>query len=174
MIFRPSTITGTANLKDFSNLLMRGTVLLGAYPSGLGHTNVIPVEFCAQAIAALSLAAASYAPSSGLFHLLNPANLAFDALFAALRSYGYPLAPLPLDAFRDRLAAAPANPLFPLLNQFAGLHGRSPPSLPATLQWMQAQGLSFPPTGEQLFHGYLATFVKDGLLPAPPQREDKE
>lgn len=176
MIFRPSSITGTSNIKDFSNLLMRGTVDLGAYPSNLGSSNFVPVAFCARFIADISLSkfdAPQASPSSvssddGVYHLNNPhGNISFDSLFQAIISFGYKLEKLTLPEFKEKLSKRSDNVLFPLLNQFAGYHFRGDPFMPKTIQEMKKRGIVCPNADAKLIHEYLSTFVEVGLLSAP-------
>lgn len=172
-IFRPSTITGTSNIKDFSNLFMRGVVLLGAYPIHYGTSNYVPVEFCALAISAMSLDAKTY--STGLFHVTNPnGNIDYDTLFKCVEGYGYPLDGVPLEDFHSRLLQSSNNPLFPLINRFNSPTQTDEPLMSATLAWMASHEVQCPPMDRALIRQYLKTFVRKGLLPKPKKASVKK
>ncbi len=100
------TRTGHASPTDFLSLFFRGVASLGCVPRGAGEglaVDVTPVDHAAAAVAHLSLHATPPEPSR-TFHLANPRPLSLPVLVEALRSFGIPLATVPEEEWRARLA----------------------------------------------------------------------
>ena len=118
-VYRPSlvvmhSVTG-AELRADQQLLCAficGAVQMGAVPSVEKVIDVVPVDFVAAAIAALSLAPDT---ANRTFTLLNPQPLQQASLYEMLRAQGFRLAPMAFPRWREEVLALPrtdsANPL---------------------------------------------------------------
>jgi amino acid adenylation domain-containing protein/thioester reductase-like protein len=182
-IYRPGTISGDsrsgqANLKDFANSLIKGSIQLGAVPRADGAVNLAPVDFVGRAIVWLSRRRESLGKT---FHLVNPQPIAAPVLFAWIRDVGYPLDEIPPETWREMLirrlgggeenALAPFLPLFEAAAARALRGGQAPVSqirYDSGLTFLAlARGPVLCPPVEELLEVYFSYFVRSGFLVAP-------
>lgn len=171
-VYRPGMVsghseTGASNAGDFIMRMICGCAALGVAPDLDTLVELVPVDYVADAIAALVARG-----EPGTWHLTNPTPLHARDFLDVLGRLGYPMERLPYDAWRARVLASlpPANPLFPLLPFFAARADAASLRLPrfATTRTEAALGaLTCPPVGEALLARSLAWLRGEGLLRAP-------
>jgi fatty acid CoA ligase FadD9 len=106
----PHTVRGLGNRDDFPARYLAGCLELGRYIDEEGGVlDLTPVDFVADAIAALAVA---HPRAAAVYHLANTdQSLSYAALGRALAAAGARVAPTPYAEFRAALLAAPASPL---------------------------------------------------------------
>lgn len=136
--------SGATSTHDAAVRLIRGCVELGAYPEWGGWEPWAPVDALAHALAREPFAP----PTAGLAY--PPATIAsWPLVFRAVAAYGYPLAPLPLDAWQERLRAAGETNAAAAVHHEFGLAGdgalREYGDTPARRGWTVTPQLDAPP-----------------------------
>lgn len=108
------SVTGHPHTDDFLCRMIKGCIQLGAYPALGFDLDVTPVDYVADAIVELALKPAH---GEGTYHLANPVPIAFDAFLGLVAATGYPMRPLPLDAWLAAIGhdGGPDNALYALL-----------------------------------------------------------
>ncbi|MFK4087753.1 thioester reductase domain-containing protein [Kribbella sp. NPDC020789] len=153
------TRTGACQTRDLLWQVLKGCIQAGAVPAGIdADYDLMPVDLVARAIA-------DAAPGAGaVLHLTNLHRTSFAIIVEYLRSLGYPLADLSLDAWTDLIRTQPGNAAGPVVEIFrtemAG-QGWSDLIFASTLPHC-------PPLGSEIFTTYVDYFARTGYLPKPP------
>jgi thioester reductase-like protein len=189
-IYRPGAIsghsvTGACQESDFYWLLVRACIEMGAVPAIDLPLPLTPVDFVVRAIVQLARR-----PATGrVYHLVPPRPLPLGELAVWLRSFGYRLATLPYERWREGLAARlardaasadtaasadhAANALLALFPAGAsdreieaGLGG-APFAAANTAAGLAGTAIACPPLAGDLLGTYVSYFVRRGFLPPP-------
>lgn len=101
---------------------LRGCIELGKVPQLDKVLDVVPVDYVARAITALSFTPGAQGRS---FNLINPSPMKQRDLYQALRERGYPLREVPYPLWREEILALPRtqpeNPLSRFAVYYQGL-----------------------------------------------------
>jgi thioester reductase-like protein len=181
-IYRPALIighsrTGIWNTDDVLCRMIKSTIELGAAPDAEARLNLIPVDYVSKAVVHLSRRGNSLGK---VFHLAHSRPVSWRELVALIRSFGYPVQPIPYDTWRAQLldlgrdqesAAYFLLPLFSMSLSQAG--PRIIKSIPEfdcqnTLDGLTGTSIACPPIDSQAFETYFSYFVRRGFLDAPP------
>ena len=117
-VFRPGMITGSAatgygSPTQFVGRLIRGLAALQCCPVEDVAVDMLPVDYAAWAIVALSR---RRLPPGSTFHVANGRHVAYTELGAACRASGHRVDPVPYAQWRAKLyASGETTPLAPLL-----------------------------------------------------------
>ncbi|GAB3941626.1 hypothetical protein GCM10029976_061270 [Kribbella albertanoniae] len=151
------TRTGACQTRDLLWQILKGCIQAGVIPTGVNATyDIVPVDHVTQAIAD--------AEPGKVLHLTNPHRTSFEAIAEHLRTAGYPLAGLPIEAWADLIRHRPGNAAAPVLDIFITEmtgHGWSNLTFTTTLAATK-------PLDGNLFTLYLDYFARTGYLPKPP------
>jgi thioester reductase-like protein len=181
-VYRPGALTGAQDTgacatDTFINHLIRGWIQLGAAMRYDFRLELVPVDYCAKAIAHIALSGAD----AQTYNLPGARSVDMDEVVDHIVALGYPLRLLPYQQWREELIAAVErgedNELAPYIPLFdpdrpaeeIGLAGSHPvfdnPRLTAALA---GSGIEARPVDRELMDLYLRYFVSIGYLPAPP------
>jgi len=179
-IYRPGPVSGDSrngafNRNDFLYRLMAGYVQSGLAPDGETSLDLLPVDFVAKAIIALSLDSDSLGKT---YHLLHPEPVSSEILFEVCEQAGYPIKRVSYSEWFEHLSTIAQDdkdhPLYPLVGLFSSRTGRLPsesrvpPELPfeitETTDALARIGLPIPPLDHALFETYVAA-----MLPRDPE-----
>ncbi|GAA3029406.1 thioester reductase domain-containing protein [Actinokineospora globicatena] len=182
-VYRPGALTGAQDTgacatDTFINHLIRGWVQLGAAMRYDFRLELVPVDYCAKAIAHIALSGA--APAT--YHLPGARTVDMDEIVDHLIALGHPLRTLPYRRWREELVAAVEGgadnelaPYLPLLDadrpaEEIGLAG-SRPEFDTTRLTAALAGTGIAPrrVDRDLMDLYLRYFEAIGYLPAPPR-----
>ncbi len=186
-IYRPGLVTGDARtgaeLDPEGNLFaafVAGVVRLGSAPAVDKALGVVPVDFVASAIAALSLAEGS---ADRRFVLLNPSPVQQSTFYGMLRGRAYRLTPTAFPRWRDRVLRLPREDQDNPLARFAVYYRSITPQVMRRLEATFSDGIPVddrrtraalaelgircPPLDAQLVDTYLDAYAARGLVPAP-------
>lgn len=186
-IYRPGFVTGHSKtgieLDPASQLFaafVSGIVRLGTAPAVDKVLGVVPVDFVAAAIAALSLGDDT---AGQRFTLLNPHPIQQSAFYKMLRGRAYRIRPMAYPRWREQVLRLPREDRENSLARFALYYRTVTPQvmrrLEATLSTripiddgdtrarLAALGIRCPPVDAQLLDTYLDAYVAAGLLPSP-------
>ena len=180
-VYRPALITGHSqtgvwNADDVLCRAIKSSIELGAAPDAEARLNMIPVDYVSKAIVHLSRRGDSLGK---VFHLAHSRPVAWGELVAWIRSFGYPIQPLPYEKWRTQLlelgrvkenAAHFLLPLFSLSLAQAGPRiVRNIPEFDCqnTLAGLAGTSIACPPVDNQIFEAYFSYFVRTGFLSAP-------
>lgn len=174
-VYRPGTITGSSrngacNEDDFLYRFLRGSIQMGAAPDISMAVDLLPADWVAAAIVAISKGAAA----GRRYHLTAPEPAGIERIFEWTRSAGFPLEHLPYREWRERLelltgeagnALAPVTALLPRNNEdrfhvvqasFDGANTRAA---------LEGAGLGCPRPTEALMHLYLDYLAAKQFIP---------
>ena len=137
---------------------------------------MIPVDYVSKAIVHLSRRGNSL---GRVFHLAHSRPVAWGELVEWIRSFGYPIRPIPYDQWRAQLlelgrvkenAAHFLLPLFSLsLTQAGPRIVRNMPEFDCqnTLAGLAGTSIACPPVDNEVFEAYFSYFMRTGFLGAP-------
>lgn len=185
-IYRPGLIAGHsrtgAELRPAEQLhfaFIAGVTRMGVVPAVEKMIDLLPVDFVAAAVAALSLRDDL---AGRRFNLRNPRPILQSAFYAALRARGHHLAPVQYPQWRDRLLRLsredPDNPLTRFTLYYRTITPQVMRRLEATLAEqvpiddagaraaLAAADLGDPPPVADLLETYLDAYRAQGLLGA--------
>jgi thioester reductase-like protein len=184
-IYRPGRIVGAAtgawDAGDFLWGLIRASVELGLAPDVDVPVEVVPVDYVSAAAVRLSRRPESLGQA---FHLVNPAVGRLGDLLDGIRAFGYPLREVPypewlgealrrggpgLEGIVRALLPAPSA----LQRQAPAGHGGPTFDCRNTLAGLAGTPIACPRLDADLVGRRLAGFVRRGLLPAPPEGEER-
>jgi hypothetical protein len=138
--------------------------------------DVVPVDYVSTAIVHLSQQASA---RGRVYHLNNPAPLAYADLIHWAKNEGLALETIPFTAWREQLAAlvmganGAGNPFLPLLQEVTDAQVFMPRfDCRHTLRDLEGSGVSCPPVDETLLQVYLGRLRAQGLLPAPQASDE--
>jgi len=181
-VYRPGALTGAQDTgacatDTFINHLIRGWIQLGAAMRYDFRLELVPVDYCAKAVARIALSGAE--PQT--YHLPGGRTVDMDEIVDHIVAFGYPLRLLPYPRWREELVASVERgadnelvPYVPLLDpdrpsEEIGLAGSRPVFDSSRLTAALAgSGIEVRPVDRELMDRYLRYFVSTGYLPAPP------
>lgn len=187
-VYRPGAITGAAetgvcSTDTFINDLIKGSVQLGAAFRYELMLELVPVDYCAAAVAHIALQGVH---ETGVFNVPGAEPVPMDSVIDMIVDWGYPLRRLPYARWCAEFTAAvergEENRLTPYLPLFAsdrpaeeiGHEGSVPELEVSNLRAaLRGSGISAPPVDRALIDRYLSYFVSIGHLP-PPQEAQAE
>jgi amino acid adenylation domain-containing protein/thioester reductase-like protein len=173
VLYRPWIIlghsrTGVTHTTDYSCVLVKGCVQLGAGPSNDMALNFMPVDYVSRAIVHLSRRQASFGRT---FHFANPRTVKLRDIWQWVVDYGFPFDVIPYEDWRERLRAVdPGNALYPVIPLLSGAFPDEPApriSTAGTEAALAGTGIECPPMDRELGRKILAHLVGIGFL-APP------
>ena len=181
-IYRPALITGHSqtgvwNTDDVLCRAIKSSIELGGAPDAEVRLNIVPVDYVSKAVVHLSRRSNAL---GRVFHLSHSHPVPWRDLVAWIRSFGYPMQPMPYDQWRAQLielgrlkesAAYFLLPLFSLnLSQAGPRIVRHIPEFDCqnTLAGLAGTSIACPPVDSQTFETYFSHFVRCGFLNAPP------
>lgn len=173
-----SQLTGACSPDTFINHLLKGCIQLGAYLDYDLLLDLVPVDYCAAAIAHVALTAGE---TPAIFNVPSPAASNMNDIFELVVGHGYPLRRLTYvdwnRELNDAVERGEENELSVYLPLFGkqqpaeevGYPGSKPTFDTAHLQAALAgSGIQCHPIDADLFGRYLDYFIGTGYLPAPP------
>jgi thioester reductase-like protein len=182
-VYRPGLVTGHSqtgrgSTDDMLALLVKGCIQLGALPQVDTLVDMTPVDYVSRALVQLSRQPGA---AGQIYHLANPAPAAWPEVAGWIRDYGFPLEPLPYEAWRARLEGPDGprsdNALFPLLPLLSEREPSGQPLLARarmplyrsdqTQARLQGSGHACPPLDRALVFTYLDHFVRTGFILEP-------
>jgi thioester reductase-like protein len=180
-IYRPALIighsrTGVWNTDDVLCGMIKSSIELGAAPDVEARLNMTPVDYVSQAVVHLSRQDNSLGK---VFHLAHSRPVSWRELVDWMRSFGYPVQPIPYDKWRPRLldlgrlqesAAYFVLPLFSMSLSEAGpriVRGIPEFDCQNTRDGLAGASIGCPPVDSQVFQTYFSDFVRRGFLDAP-------
>lgn len=176
-IYRPSRIMGDSqtgingNTQDFFCSLLKGCIKLEKFPALETATNLVPVDYVAQAIVNLSGQEKSLGKA---FHLLNPQPLPWAKLFDEICSLGYSVEKVTYDkllaAVEHQASKSPEDEFYSslllLLSSPGALLNKKPPfGIVHTLEGLAGTSIACPPMDKKIIATYCNYFQKSGYLP---------
>ncbi|GAA3815969.1 hypothetical protein GCM10022226_40890 [Sphaerisporangium flaviroseum] len=173
VLYRPWIIlghsrTGVTHTTDYSCVLVKGCIQLGAGPANDMALNFMPVDFVSRAVVHLSRQEASFGRT---FHFANPRSVDLRDIWQWVVDYGYPFDVIPYEDWCERLRAVdPGNALFPIIPLLSGAFPDEPApriSTAGTDAALAGTGIECPPMDRELGRKILANLVAIGFL-APP------
>jgi thioester reductase-like protein len=184
-VYRPGFISGDSRTGEEVNpesqllfAFLRGCIALGAVPSLDKALDVVPVDYAASAIAALSLRPEAQGRA---FNIINPSPMRQLACYETLRNLGYPLREAPYPAWRDLVLklgedGSTENPLARFkdyyrsvtegrMKRFAQQTAQGLPVAVRNTKTFLREDVRCPPFDETLLTTYVRAYQKAGLLP---------
>jgi thioester reductase-like protein len=162
--------TGAFNRLDHLSMMVKGCVEAGIAPD---HVRM-PVQPAPVDYVAAAMAEASTRPElhGRTFHLVNHEVMSWPRFFGAVEEYGYRMALLPFEEWRERIVSSQSGTmallgLIPFLNDAVD-DVRLPRS--ASTATRAALGASCPPLSTELVHTYLDAYVRSGFVDPPARR----
>ncbi len=191
VIFRPLRIVGASDSgacqeSDLFWMGMRSAIEIGALPDQIPipvAAELIPVDYAAQAIVHISRQESSLGRA---FHITHPNPPTFSDLFSWIRAFGYPLAKVSVDDWKQLLLEAARQEIYSRsprnssVARIATLLTLIPIEehvdfrLPVfdsrqTRNALKGSPVKCPPLDLKLMHHYLRYFVDSGHLPVPSE-----
>ncbi len=174
-----SQTTGACSTDTFINHLLKGCIQLGAYLDYDLLIDLVPVDYCAAAVAQIALAGGH---REAVFNVPGAGSTGMNEIFQLVVDHGYPLRKLAYqDWYRELVAAVERgedNELAVYLPLFGedrpadevGYPGSRPVFGTAHLdEALTGTGIAPRRVDRDLFALYLDYFVSTGFLPAPPR-----
>ncbi len=106
-IYRPGRILGhshsgvNTNLQDIFCIILKACLKLGSYPAMDTVIDITPVDYISRAV--VHLASSESRRTGEVFHLHNPTPVPWNQLMEMVRDLGYPLRPLPEEAWHSEV-----------------------------------------------------------------------
>lgn len=195
-ILRPALISGAtdsgfSNTEDFVAALLQGCVRTGMAMDEDWLLDFVPVDFVAEVVASMTLAASAPRSKPLILHLVADPPRYWRELILWLNLYGYPINLVPPSewlaaVFKDRINCG--QRLYNYRRFFQGLPGQLQQAKPYECYLQTGQqliesrisnrmlaenGLEIPPLDAALLQRYLSYFQRCGLLPKlPPRHSD--
>ena len=173
-VYRPGTITGHSRTGIFSNdsymnNMIRGCIELGSAPDIDAPVDMVPVDYVARAIVALSLRPESPAT---VFHLTNPRPISMSGLIDFMDTFGYTLRRVSYESWRQELLSLggrfESNALFPFgafIAQRAEGSSMGPQyDCEATINALTGTSVVCPEADDTLLRVYFSRYVSSGFL----------
>jgi phthiocerol/phenolphthiocerol synthesis type-I polyketide synthase E len=188
-IYRPGVLsghsqTGIGNTRDMVWSVIKSCIQMGVHPADEHRLGVTPVDYVASAIVHLSLDARN---ADRLFQLPHPNLPTNQQVYKVVRSYGYPLEPIPYRDWLERVMEVArvdsGNALSPFVGvaenydklaekaTIEGEDGRLKEIVfdgTNTRNGLAGSGIVCPDLNEELIARYLDVFVRTGFYPPPP------
>ncbi|MET9266678.1 thioester reductase domain-containing protein [Amycolatopsis sp. NPDC004079] len=160
-IYRPGNVaghsrTGTTSDGHLVTAMLKDCLALGLAPDSDAFVDVVPVDFVARALVALSLRESSLGQN---FNLVNPHAVRWNDIVGQLRSLGHPLRSAPFGEWREAIRAdrrpdSAMRVFLPMLDErplFSGRRYRCD----NTLAGLDGSGIACPPLDAALLTTYL-------------------
>ncbi|MFC5475890.1 thioester reductase domain-containing protein [Paraherbaspirillum soli] len=185
-VYRPGLITGAqdsgaCSTDTFLNAAMKGCIQLGMALDFNVLLEMVPVDFCAQAVAHIALSGSRHGTQ---FHLPAANTVRWGELVDMLEQCGYPLQRVPYPTWYRTLAAAVEGGADNALAKFLPLFGADMPSADVgypgsaphfrtdnLLQALDGSGIQCRRIDPEFLKLYLDYFVATGYLPAPQRSQ---
>jgi len=172
--------TGACTTDTFINAAIKGAIQLGVMVSIETASEVVPVDFCAAAIAHIALGGAWH---GAVFNVAGSRTMRSSELLGYLAEYGYALRDVSYGEWYRLMAQAvdrgddnELTRFFPLFSEGApsdevGYFPGSRPSYDMTHLHaaLAGSGIACADPDRALWRRYLDWFIASGFLPAPPQ-----
>jgi len=181
-IYRPGMITGhsqtgVSQTNDLICRMIKGFIQLQAAPILQQSINMAPVDYVSEGIVNISLDKES---TNKTFHLLNPNPIDFSKLISLIGDFGYPLAQLEYEKWKQLLLEnkmSQENSLLPLLSLFVSCE-ESKQTLFFETSSLMSHSIDFqntrdtlsktqlvcPPVNKKLLDKYFSYFNKIGFI----------
>ncbi|HYH98168.1 thioester reductase domain-containing protein [Hyalangium sp.] len=184
-IYRPGLITGAqdtgaCSTDTFLNAAMKGCIQLGAALDFDVMLEMVPVDFCAKAVAHIALSGKRHGMR---FHLPSATPMRWSRMLDLLEECGYPLRRVPYQTWYRELAAAVEQGADNALTRFFPLFAEDMPSADVGYpdsephfatdnleEALAGSGIACRPMDASFLSLYLEYFVSTGYLP-PPTRQ---
>jgi thioester reductase-like protein len=171
VFYRPGLVTGDSRTGksasgDFLSLFLRGVMQLGCVPeidAGQLFVDVTPIDYCAAALAHLSLAADT--PHGDTFHLAGAGRVSLQSLIDVVRSRGVRLETVSPSRWRERLGELGPDAAATCLALCRALPGAGGFAAYRTMDLFQATDVTFDMTNT------LAGLAGSGIACPPPSAE---
>ncbi|MFI6046871.1 amino acid adenylation domain-containing protein [Nocardia sp. NPDC051321] len=168
--------TGACQTSDFFWLLVKASQEVGLAPEVDFAVDLAPADFTGSAMVEL---ARTPQPGAHIYHLRNPRPCTFTDAIGWLRESGWPVRLVPLDQWRDAIAAhaasaGPGSASFSVLSLLSANDGLTPLiqfDVDKAVSALDGVGVHCPPVSRDLFIRYLDYFRKVGFLAAPSPQE---
>lgn len=175
VVYRPRTVlghslTGITHTTDFTCVLMKGCVQLGAGPGEDIPIDFMPVDYVSRALVSIAGRSSSF---GRIFHLANPHPVSLPEMWAWVRDFGYPLDVLPYREWVARVAdVGPDNALFPMLPLLGAAADTTTlrVSTANTDETLAGTGIQCPPIDRELGRKIIGYLVDIGFLAPAPVR----
>ena len=149
-VYRPGFVTGRSDTgatqssrHDFIEAFFKGCIEIGRVPQWNVSLDLMPVDYLADAIVALSLAGAVQPGHSRTYHIINPEPISYEQAFEHLRSVGYDLTPTSYPEWREHVLSVgrsdPTSAFFAFWPYYAALTDERRQALEAHM----GQGIPF-------------------------------
>ncbi len=172
-----SQTTGACSPDTFINHLIKGCIQLGAYLDLDLLIDLVPVDYCAAAIAHIALSGGS---PHAVFNVPSARSTAMNTIFELIVAYGYPLRRLDYRDWYQELAAAVERGEENELAVYLPLFGKDQPAEEVGYEGsrpvfatdhlrsaLDGSGIGCKPVDRELFDLYLDHFAATGFLPSP-------
>ncbi len=183
-VYRPWVIlghteTGVSHTTDYTCVVLKGSIQLGA---GLDHdmlVNFMPVDYVSSAVAHLSRQPESFGK---FFHFSNHRHAELRDVWQWVREFGYPVEDFTYHDWQRQVAGVDAdNALYPVVPLLTGEHAADPDRYPEetrpridttnTEAGLAGSGIVCPPVDRELGFKILTYLVESGYLERPAGRE---
>ncbi|GGS82868.1 amino acid adenylation domain-containing protein [Nonomuraea spiralis] len=172
VVYRPWIVlghsrTGAAHTTDYTCVLVKGCIQLGAGPEQDMALNFMPVDYAARAVVHLSRRPESF---GGVFHLANPATTALGDVWEWVKAFGYRFEVVPFEEWRLRLRdVGEDNALYPVLPLIGDEPGEDAPRIGTanTDAALAGTGIACPPIDQDMGRLVLAWLARAGFIEEP-------
>ncbi|NUP76785.1 MAG: thioester reductase domain-containing protein, partial [Nonomuraea sp.] len=172
VVYRPWIVlghsrTGAVHTTDYTCVLVKGCIQLGAGPEQDLALNFMPVDYAARAVVRLSRRPESFGQ---VFHLANPATTPLGDVWEWVKGFGYPFEVVPFEEWRRRLrGVGEDNALYPVLPLIGDRPGADAPRVgtAATDAALAGTGIACPPIDGDMGRLILTWLVRTGFLEKP-------
>jgi len=178
-----SQVTGACSPDTFINHLLKGCIQLGAYLDYDLLLDLVPVDYCAKAIAHIALTGGE---RPAVFNVPSYQAANMNDIFELVVQQGYPLRRLTYQDWYHELTQAIERGEENELSVYLPLFGKAAPAeevgYPGSRPVFGTDNLraaladsdiSCHPVDEELFARYIDYFVSTGYLPPPPADADR-
>jgi myxalamid-type nonribosomal peptide synthetase MxaA len=190
-IYRPGLImghteTGATQANDYLLVAFRGFLPMNIIPEYRRIFDVVPVDYVAKSIIAISLQKNIFGK---FYHLFNHAPVSLHQFLEWTRTFGYRFEIVPFDVAREKaLVVDSDNPLYTLIPLIRDADPEPHPTLDPqyidqlqpmvecanSIQILNQLGIVCPRMTESLTHLCLSFLVKTGFFPNPELNTDND
>ncbi|MEE4599124.1 thioester reductase domain-containing protein [Streptomyces sp. DSM 41524] len=163
-------VNGACQSRDFIWSSFKGILQAGYYPHSTGRIPFLPVDYVSSVITALSRQAEA---GGQTFHIFNHDSLSLTDCVEYFGRFGYDLAEMPRESWRELIQSDSRNSMNPLLHAFEALFldtdsSYAPIDTTSTRVSLAGHGIELPKLDERLMRTYVDFFVTTGFFPPPP------
>lgn len=159
--------TGACQPNDFVWRFVKGSLQVGLYPRKFRlDMNMVPVDYVSAVIVAASRHPEG---TGGTYHQVSPRTLNSEEILQLLRGAGYDLKEVSILKWMKAVAADLTNSMAPLLSILVESEKVEVAEFSdeVTRDLLKGSGIACPDIDEKVFGGYIAYFVRHGVLPEP-------